>query len=522
MLNKIPNWLLLILPALLLWAGWTFAPLFFLLFFGFIPLFELVKRLNGASKPRFFLKLYAAILLWNISLTWWVWNSTPAGAAVMLVLNTLFMCIPFLLYRKLHQKLGVTSVYLFVLLWLCYEFLHHRWDLSWPWLTLGNGLAGVPWLVQWYDITGTLGGSAFVLAMNVLIWHALFNPQRKIVLYPVLLFALVFVSSWFNGWKFRTYFENRKDKADVVALQSNYDPWTEKFNRNPMDLEAEMMRLSATAVDSNTDLLVWPETALTAGIDVNSTKQNSQLVQLELFRRKYPKLAILSGADMQEMYQNKPTRPSGTARPTEDPNTWWDAYNSAVFLNDSGNVQWYHKTILVPGTEQMPFVDALPWINDLAVKLDKNSISGSLGKSKNHLVFGNGSLHVAPAICYEGIYGGHVGQFVRQKANLIAIITNDGWWGNTPVHEQHLRYGLLRAIEHRRWVVRAANTGISCFADPMGTVVQAAAVNESKALKQTVYLNNYMTIYSKLGDTPILLMLCAISLLLFFRAKKSE
>lgn len=519
MLNKIPTWLLILLPGLLFWLGWPPNYIFVSLFFAFIPLFELQKRNLQKKGIIYFLQLYTALLIWNIALTWWVWNSTAPGAVVMLVLNTLFMCFPWLLYRFIQKRTGEKSVYLFIIFWLSYEFLHHRWDLSWPWLTLGNGLAGMPWLVQWYDITGTLGGSAFELGMNILIWQALQNPTRKTIILPIGLFAFVFISSVFNGWKFDKYFNPKTDAVNVVAMQSNFDPWNEKFVRDPSDLIREMQQISAPALDSNTDLLVWPETSVTASIDVDHIQNDGLIIMLQQFRNKYKNLNILTGSDMQKIYHNAPKRPSGTARKTDDPNTWWDAFNSALFIDKNNHISYYHKSILVPGTEQMPFVDKFPFIEDLAVKMDEHSISGSLGKSDSHRVFQSGKLKITPAICYEGIYGNHVGEFINQGANLIAIITNDAWWGNTPIYPQHLYYGRLRAIEHRKWIVRSANSGISGFLDPLGNIVNAADKFQKVAVKQKVYLNNYKTIYTKLGDTWILVILSICCILLWIKSK---
>lgn len=519
MLNKIPRWLLICLPAALFWLGWPPNKLAVLLFFAFIPLFVLEEKSHDKKGRVFFAQIYVALFLWNLALTWWVWNSTHAGAVTMLILNTLFMCIPWILYRRLHKKLGGSAIYIFIVLWLVYEYLHHRWDLSWPWLTLGNGLAGTPWLVQWYDITGTLGGSAFVLGMNVLILQAIKRPSRMKVAAPLLFFLFIFLSSWINGLKYNIYQTNTGPEVEVVAMQPSFDPWNEKFVREPADLIHEMIEISKKQVDSNTDLLVWPETSLTGSIDVDYAQADAQVLMLEQFRNKYAKLNILAGADMQKIYRNSPKRPDGTARRTDEPGVWWNAYNSALFLSDKNKVSYYHKSILVPGTEQMPFVELFPIIDELAVRMDQNSISGSLGRSDSEVVFKDGKMRIAPAICYEGIYGDHVGKFVAKGANLMAIITNDAWWGNTPIYTQHLYYGRLRAIEHRKWIVRAANTGICCFIDPLGKIVQSTNKFEKTAIKQKMYLNDYRTIYTRLGDFWVLFILIVICSCVFVYRK---
>lgn len=504
----------LLVPGICLWLAWPPIGIFVLLFVGFVPLLQLQEAWQHRSGIRWWMWLYGSLFFWNLFTTWWVWNSTLPGAVAMLVLNTLFMTIPWVLYRYSRKKLGDPAVYLFVIFWLTYEYLHHRWDLSWPWLTLGNGLASAPWLVQWYDITGTLGGSAFVLAMNVLIWKTWKYRSRNYGIAATALLVFVWGSSMFNTWKWRrTVKPNTTIK--VAVCQPSYDPWTEKFARPSSEMVIELINLSKTVLDKNTYLLVWPETSLTSAVDVDHIRQHPDVQSVAALNREYPALNILTGADMQQVYENCREKPNGTARPTQDPTLWWNAYNSALLIG-SGPIEYYHKSILVPGTEQMPFAQQFSWIDKLAVQLDDNSISGSLGKSPAPKVFNAGKIKAAPIICYESIYGDYTGRFVRDSADVLCVITNDAWWGNTPGYKQHLAYAGLRAIEHRRWLVRSANTGISGFINPFGEVVSATDWWEKTALSQEIAIDSErrMTLYTRMGDWVWLMILSGICLLL--------
>ena len=111
-----------------------------------------------------------------------------------------------------------------------------------------------------------------------------------------------------------------------------------------------------------------------------------------------------------------------------------------------------------------------------------------------------GGFSIAPAICYESIYGEFMGRYVDKGASLICIITNDGWWGNTPGYKQHMSYARLRAVETRRWVARSANTGISCFIDPMGTVRDYRPWDKADALKLAIPAETVKTFYVRHGD----------------------
>jgi apolipoprotein N-acyltransferase len=151
---------------------------------------------------------------------------------------------------------------------------------------------------------------------------------------------------------------------------------------------------------------------------------------------------------------------------------------------------------------------------------------GTLGTSPKREVFCSqyGTPPFSPVICYESIYGDFVGGFVRNGAQILCIITNDGWWGNTPGHRQHARYAKLRAIETRRDVARCANTGISCFINQRGDVSQATPYWEEAVISQTVKANDAITFYVKYGDiigrAALFLMGILLLLAVVFRVKK--
>jgi apolipoprotein N-acyltransferase len=126
---------------------------------------------------------------------------------------------------------------------------------------------------------------------------------------------------------------------------------------------------------------------------------------------------------------------------------------------------------------------------------------GSLGIQANRTVFtGNENIKVAPVICYESVYGDYVTEYIRNGANFIFIITNDGWWDNTPGHKQHLSYARLRAIETRRCIARSANTGISCFIDETGAITQATNWWEKAVIEAKLKPNDQLTIFVRFGD----------------------
>ena len=124
----------------------------------------------------------------------------------------------------------------------------------------------------------------------------------------------------------------------------------------------------------------------------------------------------------------------------------------------------------------------------------------TLGIEEEPLTFVYEEFQLAPVICYESIYGEWVAQQCRKGANLIAIITNDGWWKDTPGYKQHVSFASLRAIENRRSIVRSANTGTSCFVNQRGDILQATKWWEEDVIRGTLNLNNEQTFYTLYGD----------------------
>jgi apolipoprotein N-acyltransferase len=131
-------------------------------------------------------------------------------------------------------------------------------------------------------------------------------------------------------------------------------------------------------------------------------------------------------------------------------------------------------------------------------------------------LFSADSTGVAPVICYESVYGEYITEYVNRGANLIFIITNDGWWGATDGHIQHLYYGAMRAIETRRPVARSANTGISCFVNVLGEIEQAQPYWQEGVIKQRLEAGFGKTFYVRFGDYVGRMMLYLSALILLY------
>ncbi|MBC6492522.1 apolipoprotein N-acyltransferase [Flavihumibacter stibioxidans] len=505
-MKKFPPFILALATGLLLAASWPPLPTTFLIFVAFIPLFYFLEQEPG--KWKFLGWAFFSMLTWNATTTWWIWNSTGPGSVAAIITNSLFMILPWLALYNVHKRLGGRfSYWAFLACWMTFEYIHLNWELSWPWLTLGNAFADHPEWVQWYQFTGTSGGSLWVLFINVILFQQInaVSGNRKLLIRSMTWFMLaavgipMAVSLMVKAFNMRLDARvNNKPKKNIVVVQPNIDPY-QKFGEGTQDVQInQLIRLSETMVDSNTALVVWPETAinLPGGIEEDSIRKYSVFKPVWDFLHRHPQLKLLSGIEGYRIYRNGGQ--SEYARPITGTGFWYDTYNTAALLDSSGILYRYHKSKLVPGVEALPsFLRFLgSWFEQFG------GTTGGYAKQEERTVLPDehNGLRIAPAICYESIYGDFLTGFQRNGANIIAVITNDGWWGNTSGHKQHLAYARLRAIETRRWVVRSANTGISAFIDPYGTVLQAQPWDTAAAIKQVIQPNAEQTFYARFGD----------------------
>lgn len=160
--------------------------------------------------------------------------------------------------------------------------------------------------------------------------------------------------------------------------------------------------------------------------------------------------------------------------------------------------QFYIKGKLVPGAEIFPFRKLLFFMEPLVDQLG-GSLEG-LRRSDERAAFRHQGMAIGPVICYESVFGAYCNGYVHQGAQALAIITNDGWWDDTPGHRQHLRFGALRAIENRRDIIRSANTGISCLIDQRGGIHLSQDYGKTAAFRGQIYLNSETTVYNRWGD----------------------
>ncbi len=478
------------------WPIWGIAPLVFI---GLVPLLLLEDRIAQGEKGKLFWLAFLAFLVWNVASTWWVWNATPAAIAAW-VLNALFMAIVFNVFHLTKKKVcnNPWGNFFLVPYWMAFELLTYWWAAKWPWLNLGNVFSDCVSWVQWYEATGVAGGTLWVLAVNILITNIILLFKSKatkpllinigvevaILLLPILISTSVY-----------KHYEDQGEETEVVVVQQNCDPWNEQFDSRSHDQVIQNnINLSRPLVTPKTRFIVSSESAIQEGIWLDETDKARALKQLRDYIQEHPQAAFVIGGTTYE-WVPKGMESDFPARHIEGSNRYYYCHNSALLI-DSDGLQHRNKSQLTPGVEAIP-----EWMGFLKnYSITMGIARGTLKTDPESKVMAFGGHKVAAAICYESAFGEYVSTFCKKGADLIFVITNDGWWGDTPGYKQHFEFSKLRAIENRRCVARSANTGRSGFINQRGDVLQQTRYWEPDAIRETLKANTKITFYAKHGD----------------------
>ena len=533
------NILLSILSGLLLWIAWPPTHYTtFLLFVGLAPMLVAIENIINSDLTKKGKKIFGTAFLgffvWNTLSVFWVYNALKiiGDAAALPVsfipysLGPLLMATVCWLYYRLRRVTNRNlSLFGFVCFWIAYEYLNQTWDLKFPWMTLGNGFAITHQWVQWYEYTGVYGGTFWVLILNVLlflIYSGLREGQNKALrLRLISAFVVVLIVPLsLSLYKYYSYTE-QPNPSNVVVVQPNIDPY-EKESSMPASKQLNILTHTSDSLgQANTEFFIWPETAIADEVGEDNIRTNTYYLQAQHFLNKYKNGNLITGAETYKLYN---TQETPTANYDPQARLYVDYFNTAINVENSAEVQFYHKSKFVPGAEALPFPSVLSFLKPVFAHL--GGATGLYGGQKDPGVFYTQSgIGVAPVICYETLWGDWIAGSVKKGAQFIAIITNDGWWEDTPGKDQHFDYAKLRAIETRRWVCQSANTGISGFINQRGDVVQHSKWWVQTALKQNINLNSDLTFYVLHGDY-IAKIGCLLSVLggvfIVFRILKSN
>lgn len=509
-------WGLVVLSAVMMSVPFLIPHTGLLALFGLVPLLCMERIADALGRKRIWIYHYSAFVLWNAATTFWVCNATIGGGLFAIFANALQMSLIFGLFRLSKKKFQGALPYIFLMVsWIAWERFYFDAEISWPWLVLGNSFARTTGAIQWYEITGTLGGSLWIWLCNLGLfgimtalsdgrWNTFnWKARTAAVTGYVLILIGPFIASSVIGKEYK-YSMTAPEDLEVLIIQPNIDPYNKFQAMTQEQQDAILLSQAEKALayrkgDSTAAplLIVAPET-FTSPVVPGQYERSRTWRRFTSFLKDYPNVNILFGASTYDYIQSYKA-PSHTARDMGD-NIWLESHNSAIMTDGSARTEIFHKNKLVVAVEMMPYPAIFGKIDDL--------LGGVMGRcigqgdiSLLHVRSTEGEeVPVGCAICYESVYGEYYTDYIRKGARAMTVITNDAWWGNTPGYRQHLSYSSLRAIETRRAIARCANTGISAIISPSGEIMQPTPWWEPAVIKGNIPLRDDVTFFVAHGD----------------------
>jgi apolipoprotein N-acyltransferase len=368
--------------------------------------------------------------------------------------------------------------------WVATELGRAHALTGFPWVLLGYSQASVLPVAQLASLTGVYGISALVVSVNAALAIAAIGRRRQLrtwLPFAAAMLIVLAVAAWGARRMTAGVLTRTGEPLRVGLIQGNVEQSEKWDERRASTILDRYLAFTRRAIEQGAQLVVWPESAMPSvfGEDLAATAQVRQLARGSA-------VPMLIGSD--QVQRRPPVK----------------YYNSAILVRPDGSTGGvYHKMHLVPFGEYVPARHVFFFMSRLVEAVS----DFSAGESATLLPVGE--HRVSTAICYEIIYPDLVRQFVKGGSELITTITNDAWFGATSAPHQHFTQATLRAIENGRYLVRAANTGVSGIVDPYGRVTARAGLFESALIVGDVRFLQASTLYATTGD--LFAYLCALA-----------
>ena len=484
-----------------------------------MALAPLLVALGGTTLRRAFVLGFVTGLIYFTGTLYWITRVMaiygglqPVVAALVNALLILYLALFPALFagvvRRLVLSYGPRALLISPLVWVSTELGRTYLLTGFPWVLLGYSQVTVLPIAQTASLFGVYGLSGLVAAVSAAIAFAVgpttVSPANTAPYVPalpvgsafrrtlpllVILVLVLSLASWGSFRVARGKLAGDGRPVRVALLQGNVGQGEKWDPRRATDIFDNYLRMTRQAIAEGVDLVVWPESATPFTFEAEHAAAES-------IRRvaRDARVPILFGSDQIE--RGVPTR----------------YYNSAYLVRPDGSTGGvYRKMHLVPFGEYVPMKRLLFFAAPLVEAVSDFSAGESavLMPIEGH--------PISTAICYEIVYPDLVRQFVAAGSELLTTITNDAWFGDTSAPYQHFAQASMRAIENGRYLVRAANTGISGIVDPYGRVTVESRLFEPAVVTGTVYYRTERTLYTRIGDVFAYVSAVATLVLLLFK-----
>jgi apolipoprotein N-acyltransferase len=452
----------------------------------------LLSLYNKEPKEAFKAGLFLGVPYFFGTLYWIYYSinhygGIPLVASIALVI---LLCLYLSLYTGFFalffsiaiRNTAFPALFIAPVFWVVLEFLRSYLFTGFPWSSIGYTQYKFLTVIQIADITGIYGVSFLVLAVNGAVADIFLIKRRikDIPLFPLLqtvtgfCLLLLFVISTFVYGHFRLGEKRPGKELTASIIQGNIEQdkkWEPSYQSTVMEVYKD---LSLKASSSSPSIIIWPETAVPFFFETDR-EYTEKLMDFQKQLDSY----LLFGSVLVKGKNNGENLLS----------------NSAVLLDKAGKVTYiYGKIHLVPFGEYVPLQKILFFLDKLVVGI------GNYSSGDNYLKAETPFGSFASLICYEIIFPGLVRRFYSKDGDFIVNITNDAWFGKTTGPYQHFSMAVFRAVENRKPVIRAANTGISGFIDSNGRIISQTDLFQRMILKKNIITDSTRSFYSKYGD----------------------
>jgi len=484
--RKLQGYALPILSGLLLALSFPKPAYSFLAWIALVPLIVSVTGRDGAVSFRY--GFVSGLVFYLLSVNWIVgtmsgYGGLPYPLSILLLaalsgyLALYTGCFAWFV-SVAGRRWAAAALAAAPFFWSALELARNYMLSGFPWNLLGYSQATNTVVVQIADTTGVYGVSALIVLTNAAFSGIVLAANRKTISIRkasllAIAAALVLLSAKGYGRYRLAHPPEKNGNIKVALVQGNIEQfakWDPAYQDEVIDTYT---KLTLAAAETHPDIIIWPETA------------TPFYYQDDELRRRVEELAKKTGTYLLTGSPSFRKNPDGT----------FTDYNSAYLISPEGvTVGRYDKMHLVPFGEYVPLKKLLPFVSKMVTSI------GDFGTGADYTVIRAGRGSFGTAICFEAIFPELVRMFPLGGANFIVNITNDAWFGKSAAPYQHFDMALMRAVENRRTLVRAANTGVSGFVDPEGRVMARTEIFTRGYVVKDIYLVGEKSFYTLHGD----------------------
>lgn len=446
----------------------------FIAFFALIPLFAVIRNTTWKLVPVYgFFFGFVFYLLFN----YWLKTFHPLAILIVPIIKGGEMVLLFPLLKageRLFKKYGYLVQ---AVIWVAYTYVSQNWFAGYPYGTLGYAVYEYLPLIQIASLVGVWGVTFLLVIPQTFLGTWLCDrwcsdgdslvQTLRIHLIPVIAYGVLLLASLIFGFVSIQYWNAQEPDTSwkVATIQHNADTWAggyATYKRNFNNLR----KMSLEALVAEPDMILWSETAFVPSVAWHerypSDEATSALVEEFVSFGKSLPIPLLSGNP--EGVLDDPLKPALL----EDGSWNRKDYNTVTFFEGGKVKNSYRKQHLVPFTEHFPYEKELPWLYNLLLANDYNWWETGY----ESVVFETDEgVKFSTPICFEDVFGALNARFVRNGAQVIVNMTNDGWSRAISAEMQHLGMAVFRSIENRRTTVRGTNSGMTCLIDVTGKII---------------------------------------------------